>query len=63
MSRGEVATAILKAIMAGGDYPPAGVPDTPHSRQVWDDMKREVGEVPAGDTVDIPSDWTQDPGE
>ena len=63
MSRGEVATAILKAIMAGEDYPPAGVPDTPRSRQVWDAMKREVGQVPAGDTVDIPSDWTQDPRE
>lgn len=63
MNRGEVATAILKAIMAGGEYPPDGVPDTPHNRQVWDQMKREVGEVPAGDVVDIPSDWTQAPDD
>ena len=60
MSRGEVATAILKAIMAGDDYPPGGVPDTPHNKQVWERMKREVGQVPAGDVVDIPSDWTQE---
>ncbi|MGH3218966.1 MAG: hypothetical protein ACRDPY_09710 [Streptosporangiaceae bacterium] len=56
MSRGEVATAILKAILLGGDYPPEGVEDTPHNRQVWDAMKRDVGNVPPGDVVDIPSD-------
>jgi hypothetical protein len=57
MSRGTVATAILKAIMAGGDYPPAGVPDTPHNRMVWDKMKQEVLDLPPGETIDIPHDW------
>jgi hypothetical protein len=57
VSRGAVATAILKAIMAGGDYPPEGVPDTPHNRGVWDRMKRDVENVPPGEVVDIPSDW------
>ena len=47
MNRGEVATAILKAIMAGERIPPEGVPDTPHNRKVSDDMKRRSGEVPA----------------
>jgi hypothetical protein len=57
VSRGAVAAAILKAIMGGGEYPPAGVPDTPHNRLVWDKMKREVAAMPPGDTIDIPPDW------
>jgi hypothetical protein len=57
MSRGAVATAILKAIMGGGEYPPDGVPDTPHNRQVWGSMKREVANLPPGATIDLPSDW------
>lgn len=56
-SRGGVATAILRAIMAGKGFEDAGVPDTPHNRQVWDSMKRDVENVPPGDVVDIPSDW------
>ena len=56
-SRGAVATAILKAIMAGGGYPPDGVPDTPRNRRVWDKMKQEVSSLPPGEAIDIPSDW------
>ena len=59
-SRGAVATVILKAIMAGGGYPPDGVPDTPHNKQVWESMKQEIAELPPGETVDIPSDWAGD---
>jgi hypothetical protein len=58
MTRGAVATAILKAIMAGEQFEEAGVPDTPHNRQVWESMKRDVENVPAGETVDIPTDWS-----
>lgn len=57
-SRGAVATAILKAIMAGKDFEGAGVPDTPRNRQVWESMRRDVENVPPGDVVDVPSDWS-----
>ena len=43
MSSGD-ATEILKAIMLGKDYPPAGVEDTPGNRQAWDRIKRQVEE-------------------
>lgn len=55
--RGAVATMILKAIMAGGAYPPEGVPDTPHNRQVWESMKADVDSLPPGGIVDIRPDW------
>lgn len=55
-NRGEVAAAVLKAIMAEKDFAEAGVPDTPYNRGVWDRMKRQVDDVPPGDIVDIPSD-------
>lgn len=58
MSRGATATAILKAIMAGKTFEDSGVDDTPHNRQVWESMKRDVENVPPGDTVDIPADWS-----
>lgn len=57
-SRGGTATLILRAIMAGEEFPPDGVADTPHNRQVWDSMKQEAGSIPSGDVVDIPHDWT-----
>lgn len=56
MNQGEVATAILKAIMAGKDFEAAAVPDTPYNRGVWERMKADVAKVPLGDVVDIPSD-------
>jgi hypothetical protein len=56
-SRGATATAILRAVMAGGEYPPAGVDDTPHNKQVWDSVKQEVDALPPGETIDIPTDW------
>lgn len=59
MNRGEVATAILKAIMRGEDYPPEGVPGTPHNRGVWDRMKHEIDNLPPGAIVDIPYDWAE----
>lgn len=59
MSRGENATAMLKAILAGKDYPPDGVPDTPHNRQVWERMKHEIENLPPGTIVDIPFDWAE----
>lgn len=62
-SRGAVATAILRAILAGQEFADAGVPDTPHNRQVWGSMKRDVAEVPAGDTVDVPPDWSDMPDD
>ena len=55
--RGAVATAILRAIMAGKDWPVDGVPDTPYNRGVWDRMKQQVDDLPPGEVVDIPSDW------
>lgn len=61
--RGEVATQILRAIMAGQDFEDSGVPDTPDNRQVWESMQRDVAGVPAGDTVDVPSDWSDMPDD
>lgn len=45
------------AIMQGDDYPPEGVEDTPESRRVWDETKREVENMPPGAVVEIPFDW------
>jgi hypothetical protein len=58
MSRGAAATEILKAIMARKTFEDSGVPDTPHNRQVWESMQRDVAKVPPGDVVDIPTDWS-----
>jgi hypothetical protein len=61
VSRGEIATAMLKAILAGKDYPPEGVPNTAHNREMWERMKREIEDLPPGTVVDIPSDWAEWP--
>ena len=53
------ATAILQAIMAGQEFADAGVPDTPHNRQVWESMKQDVAAVPPGAVVDVPFDWAE----
>lgn len=63
MSRGDNATAMLKAILAGEDYPPEGIPDTPHNQEVWERMKREIENLPPGTIVDIPADWAQMPDD
>jgi hypothetical protein len=47
---------MLKAILAGEDYPPEGVPGTPHNQEVWERMKREIENLPPGTIVDIPAD-------
>jgi hypothetical protein len=36
------------------------VPDTPHNRRVWEQMKREVDDLPPGSIVDIPFEWAGD---
>lgn len=63
MSRGADAVAILKAIMAGKTFEDSGVADTPHNRQVWDSTQRDIANLPPGEVVDIPADWTEMPDE
>jgi hypothetical protein len=46
---------MLCAILDGQDYPPAGVPDTPLYRAVWDRVAAQVAElIAAGIIPDIP---------
>ena len=52
---------MLKAILAGKDYPPEGVPDTAHNQEMWEQIKREIEDLPPGTVVDIPSDWAEWP--
>lgn len=61
-SRGGVAVIILQAIMAGQEYPPEGVPDTPANRALWAETARAVDELPPGVTPEIPPDWAVLPG-
>lgn len=48
VSTGETATAMLKAILAGKDYPPEGVPDTAHNQEMWERIKREIEDLSPG---------------
>lgn len=60
-SRGGVALTMLKALQAGQDYP-ASVPDTPANRQVWDSIRADIEQIKAaGQVVDIPVDYTEQP--
>jgi hypothetical protein len=58
---GADAVAILKALLAGEDYPPAGVADTPASRKLWADIAQSVDDLPAGVIPDIHTDWPSGP--
>jgi hypothetical protein len=57
MTSGADTTAMLKAILAGDDFPPEGVPDTPATRQAWADIAQSVEDLPAGVIPEIPPDW------
>lgn len=63
MSRGAVATLILRAIVAGKTFEASGVPDTPHNRHMWDSTRRDIERMPPGAIVDIPSDWAEMPDD
>ena len=50
-----ITVPMLCAILDGQDYPPAGVPDTPLHRAVWDRVAAQVAEpIAAGIIPDIP---------
>lgn len=60
---GHDAVEMLKAHLAGGTYPPPGVPDTPRNRALWDQIGRDIANMPPGVIPDIPSDWTELPDD
>lgn len=60
-SRGGAAVAMLRAHLAGQDYPPEGIPDTEHNRQVWNSIGEDLANMPEGVLPDVPSDYTEQP--
>jgi hypothetical protein len=59
MSQGAVAAAMMREILAGGAYPPDGVPDTPANRTLWDQIGRDIESLPDGVVPDLPADWAE----
>jgi len=55
------AIAMLRAVLSGEDYPPPGFEDTPGNRALYEQMMREVEELPAGVLPKIPWDQTEMP--
>jgi hypothetical protein len=57
-SRAELAVTMQQAIMAGEDWPPAGVPDTPDNRELWDEITASLQQMRGqGISPDLPADW------
>jgi hypothetical protein len=57
-SKAELSVIMARAIASGDDWPPAGVPDTPDNRALWDEITANVQELRAqGIQPDVPSDW------
>ena len=54
---------MYRAILAGEDYPPAGVADTPENRATWDRIVAELEAMPAGVIPQVPWDWSDMPDE
>jgi hypothetical protein len=50
--------AMLKAILAGEDFPPDGVADTPANRAEWAAIAQGIEDLPPGVLPEIPTDWT-----
>ena len=65
MTSGADTVAMLRAILAGDEFPPPGVPDTPENRQAWAGIAQSVEDLPPGVIPEIPTDWTDwaDDGE
>lgn len=55
---GETAVVMLQALLAGQDYPPPGVTDTPANRDLWDRIAADVEAMPGGVIPEIPADWS-----
>lgn len=57
------AVELLKARIAGKGYPVAGVPDTPRNRDLWEEIGRDIENLPPGVTPDIPGEWSEMPDD
>jgi hypothetical protein len=58
---GEAAVLMLRAVLAGDTYPPAGVKDTPGNKTAWEAIIADIAALPGGVLPDIPSDWATMP--
>jgi len=58
---GGTAVVMLRALLAGVPYPPAGVPDTPDNKTLWAGIAADIDAMPGGVLPDIPADWTEMP--
>jgi len=54
MTSAEAARLLLRARIAGRDYPPE-VPDTPRYRQLWDEIGADLDTMPPGVVPMIPA--------
>jgi hypothetical protein len=56
-------TAIYRGLLAGLDWPYPGVGDTGENRATRDRLATWLDELPPGVLPDIPSDYTETPGD
>jgi hypothetical protein len=53
----ETVIAIETAVILRLPWPPAGVPDTPATRGMRDQITSEIAALPDGVAPDIPNEW------
>lgn len=53
--------AMQRAIMAGQEFPPAGVAGTPENRAIWDKIAGDMENMPPGTVPEIPGEWVEMP--
>ena len=49
--------AIETGLVLGKPWPPPGVPDTPATRTLRDEIAGQIAALPEGVVPDIPSEW------